>query len=238
MTGQSAADHVSSRSRSRTSRARFGIETIRIRVSARKPGSAAKDVPEGLRREGARAAFDEMRRLAGGPWVMMLSAGAGKAEFPKLFLSHAIPGRQHRAISPGREERRKSGCDTLLRLSGLGGRCAAGLRDGFARLHCADLQCADRTQEPGDASCGAGIQRIGGTGGAQFSSGGNARASEPPATRDFGLMVRDLVDSSRHSGLMDAAGFGIDRGVGHAHGQMMMASPPRRGIGWWCRRWR
>ena len=59
----------------------FGIDVFKLESPV-----AARDVPEGADRD-VQAAFDEMGRLAGRPWVM-LSAGAGKAEFRNI-LSHA-----------------------------------------------------------------------------------------------------------------------------------------------------
>jgi len=69
---QSVADFAS---------ADFGIDVFKLESPV-----AAKDVPEGGDAK-VQAAFDEMGRLAGRPWVM-LSAGAGKAEFRNI-LSHA-----------------------------------------------------------------------------------------------------------------------------------------------------
>jgi tagatose 1,6-diphosphate aldolase len=59
----------------------FGIDVFKLESPV-----AAKDVPEGGDAK-VQAAFDEMGRLAGRPWVM-LSAGAGKAEFRNI-LEHA-----------------------------------------------------------------------------------------------------------------------------------------------------
>ena len=59
----------------------FGIDVFKLESPV-----AAKDVPEGEDAQ-VQAAFDEMGRLAGRPWVM-LSAGAGKAEFRNI-LNHA-----------------------------------------------------------------------------------------------------------------------------------------------------
>ncbi len=59
----------------------FGIDVFKLESPV-----AAKDVPEGGDAD-VQAAFDEMGRLAGRPWVM-LSAGAGKAEFRNI-LAHA-----------------------------------------------------------------------------------------------------------------------------------------------------
>ena len=62
----------------------FGVDVFKLESPLN-----AKDVP-GLGNEGwqeAQAAFDEMGRLAGRPWVM-LSAGAGKADFRNV-LTHA-----------------------------------------------------------------------------------------------------------------------------------------------------
>ncbi|MBC7282907.1 tagatose 1,6-diphosphate aldolase [Hoeflea sp.] len=59
----------------------FGIDVFKLESPV-----AAKNVPEG-EDAAVQAAFDEMGRLAGRPWVM-LSAGAGKAEFRNI-LSHA-----------------------------------------------------------------------------------------------------------------------------------------------------
>lgn len=59
----------------------FGIDVFKLESPV-----AAKDIPEGGDAD-VQAAFDEMGRLAGRPWVM-LSAGAGKAEFRNI-LAHA-----------------------------------------------------------------------------------------------------------------------------------------------------
>lgn len=59
----------------------FGIDVFKLESPV-----AAKDVPEGGDAK-VQAAFDEMGRLAGRPWVM-LSAGAGKADFRNI-LAHA-----------------------------------------------------------------------------------------------------------------------------------------------------
>ncbi|MBU4528595.1 MAG: tagatose 1,6-diphosphate aldolase [Hoeflea sp.] len=59
----------------------FGIDVFKLESPV-----AARDVPEDGDAE-VQAAFDEMGRLAGRPWVM-LSAGAGKAEF-RTILAHA-----------------------------------------------------------------------------------------------------------------------------------------------------
>ncbi|WP_394691660.1 tagatose 1,6-diphosphate aldolase [Hoeflea sp.] len=59
----------------------FGIDVFKLESPV-----AAKDVPEGGDAE-VQEAFDEMGRLAGRPWVM-LSAGAGKADFRNI-LAHA-----------------------------------------------------------------------------------------------------------------------------------------------------
>ena len=62
----------------------YGVDVFKLESPM-----AAKDVP-GIDGEGADAAqaiFDEMGRLAGRPWVM-LSAGAGKADFRNI-LTHA-----------------------------------------------------------------------------------------------------------------------------------------------------
>ena len=59
----------------------FGIDVFKLESPV-----AAKAVPEGGDAD-VQAAFDEMGRLAGRPWVM-LSAGAGKAEFRNI-LAHA-----------------------------------------------------------------------------------------------------------------------------------------------------
>jgi|GEM_PF-42116 len=59
----------------------FGIDVFKLESPV-----AAKDVPKGKDAQ-VQAAFDEMGRLAGRPWVM-LSAGAGKAEFRNI-LNHA-----------------------------------------------------------------------------------------------------------------------------------------------------
>ncbi|OCW58097.1 tagatose 1,6-diphosphate aldolase [Hoeflea olei] len=59
----------------------FGIDVFKLESPV-----AARDVPEEEDAE-VQAAFDEMGRLAGRPWVM-LSAGAGKTEFRNI-LAHA-----------------------------------------------------------------------------------------------------------------------------------------------------
>jgi tagatose 1,6-diphosphate aldolase len=59
----------------------FGIDVFKLESPV-----AAKDVPENADAQ-VQAAFDEMGRLAGRPWVM-LSAGAGKHEFRNI-LAHA-----------------------------------------------------------------------------------------------------------------------------------------------------
>lgn len=59
----------------------FGIDVFKLESPV-----AAKNVPEGGDGK-VQAAFDEMGRLAGRPWVM-LSAGAGKADFRNI-LAHA-----------------------------------------------------------------------------------------------------------------------------------------------------
>jgi tagatose 1,6-diphosphate aldolase len=59
----------------------FGIDVFKLESPV-----AAKDVPAQEDRD-VQAAFDEMGRLAGRPWVM-LSAGAGKSEFRNI-MAHA-----------------------------------------------------------------------------------------------------------------------------------------------------
>jgi tagatose 1,6-diphosphate aldolase len=62
----------------------YGIDVFKLESPI-----AAADVPgtDGADSAAAQALFDEMGRLAGRPWVM-LSAGAGKADFARI-LSHA-----------------------------------------------------------------------------------------------------------------------------------------------------
>ena len=105
---QSVADFAS---------ADFGIDVFKLESPV-----AAKDVPEGGDAK-VQAAFDEMGRLAGRPWVM-LSAGAGKAEFRNI-LSHA-----YRAGASGYLAGRAIWLEPFGSFIRTGRRCGRGSRRG------------------------------------------------------------------------------------------------------------
>jgi tagatose 1,6-diphosphate aldolase len=129
----------------------YGIDVFKLESPV-----AAKDVPVGGDWQETQAAFDEMGRLAGRPWVM-LSAGAGKADFRNI-LAHA-----YRAGASGLSRRPRDLARAVQPLPGLG--CDA----QRARNRDPSTTCAISMRSPIRRPCPGTSTRCSGPEGAHFT---------------------------------------------------------------------